>query len=476
MESMPAEYRDIDWDGLTHARRALIGNPFSTPTDDLARGEAWFRKNHIFVQRAMLGLCAVQRTGDARKLVLAAAHADARAGSTTEHLKTLCEATDWAHAKGMRLERAELARVGLALWRFQLAIVRLLGTSEAMRAIRQELWTLCFGPHLYDSLDKERDLRRLNVLILGETGTGKELLAETLQAAAFTTERPPVVGINCAALPRDLAEAELFGVERGAHSTAHQRRDGKLVAADGGTLFLDEVADLPPEVQVKLLSVIQNGKVTPLGSNEVRVVDVRYVAATSRPIHQLVKEDKFRQDLFERLAGHTIEVPALRNRPEDIVAIGEYLLRALRTDSVAGTVPGEMISNVVGGEAVRRMADEVWLQEARELPWHGNVRELERVLRQRAIGLRTRTPAAHVQLRSAGGDTLDVPPHILNCEASEEEVVEWYMRRVLEKAGGNQSQAQRILDIDRSTIRRRMEKLGLADPAPPAGTAPVKRK
>lgn len=462
---MPAEYRDIAWDELTQARRALIGNPFSGSSEELAQAEAWFAANAIYVPRAMLGLCSIGRAHDARKLVLAALHAFARSGKLSEHLKFLRQGLELTRTNGVIFDAEDLVRLGSALARFQAASARLIGTSKAMRAIKQQLWTLCFGPHLFDSIEKEPALRRMNVLILGETGTGKELVADLLQAGAFTRELPPSLAINCAALPEDLAEAEFFGFERGAHSTAQHRREGKLVAADGGTLFLDELADLAPEVQVKLLSVIQNGNVTPLGSNTSQKVDVRYVAATSRPIHRLVSEDRFRQDLFERLAGFIIEVPPLRERPEDIVAIGERLFAGAR-----GVSPGSDDSRnntqamITGLDGIlsREGLDTCWLQsEALEFSWPGNVRELERAIRQRVLGLKSTAATTHVRLQSSKGETLDIPPRILNSQATEAEVLSWYLLRVFEKTNRKVSPTADTLAIDRGTVRRRLEGLGV---------------
>jgi DNA-binding NtrC family response regulator len=461
MESMPAEYRDIDWDGLTHARRALIGNAFTTPPEDLQRGTNWFAKSGADVPRAMLGLCDVDKRADARKLVIAAAHAYARLGHVDARLALLGDAVDAAKERGLRLERNELARLVLGLQRFEVASRKLLGSSGAIREVRETIWTLCFSPNLFESLTKEPTLRRLNVLVLGETGTGKELVADMLGAGAFTGTKPPFIALNCAALPRDLAEVELFGAEKGAYSMATSRREGKIVAADDGTLFLDEIADLSPEVQVKLLSTMSNGRLTPLGTNESKTVNVRYVAATSRPLVEMVGEGKFREDLFQRLAGHVVKIPPLRTRPADVVEIGLHLLKSLRAQS--GAEHGDTSSNV--RDVVSEDHDERWLKgDALRSLWPGNVRELEAALRQRVLGLR---PSAQGEIKLVGpeGQMLNVPDRILGCEATEKEVVNWYMKRVLEKVDGSLTETHRILDIDRSTIRRRLEKLGEPTPA-----------
>lgn len=161
MENVPQGYRGIDWDGLTHARRALIGNAFTTPPDDLHRGTTWFAENGTDVPSAMLGLCEMDKRQDARKLVIAAAHAYARLGRLDGRLKPLCEGVDAAKEKGLRLEPEGLTRLAHALERFATAAKRLLGTSDKIRAVREEVWTLCFGPNLFESLDQERTLRQL---------------------------------------------------------------------------------------------------------------------------------------------------------------------------------------------------------------------------------------------------------------------------------------------------------------------------
>ncbi|MCX8006244.1 MAG: sigma 54-interacting transcriptional regulator, partial [Burkholderiaceae bacterium] len=183
------------------------------------------------------------------------------------------------------------------------------------------------------ALEVKRQARRAAqsdsaVLLLGETGTGKELLAHAIHAASARAHRP-LVGVNIAAVPETLLEAEFFGVAPGAYTGADRRgRDGKFVLADGGTLFLDEVGDMPLPLQAKLLRALQEQEVEPLGSNTVRRVDVRVIAATSRDLSRMVAEGRFREDLYYRLAVLPIRVPALRERRADL----EVLVEALADD------------------------------------------------------------------------------------------------------------------------------------------------
>lgn len=461
MENVPAAYADIDWEGLTDARRALIGNPYATPLEDVDSATAWFFGHKEDVPRAMFALCEMKKPSDARKLALAAAHAYVRVGSLSLRVRPICAALNSLRDEHVRLEPEELTRLSSALERFHAVASGMVGTSSAMRQLLEEVWTLCFGPNLYESLRFEGPLRKTNVLLLGETGTGKERVAEMIQAGSFSRTDSPFIAINCAALPKDLAEVELFGAERGAHSAAHQRRDGKIFAADRGTLFLDEVADLPSDVQAKLLSTMSNGYLTPLGTNERRSVDVRYVAATSRPLLEMVKAGSFREDLYQRLAGRVVTIPPLRSRPEDVVAIGIHILKVLRAGP--GAPPGFIDLSSDIGAAYRVGDDDLeWLRtDATKLPWPGNVRELEAALRQRVLGLRPQS-GLDIHLRGPAGEQLDVPERILRCAAPESEVIEWYMRRVIERTSGNLSEAQRILGVDRSTIRRRLERIAIA--------------
>lgn len=207
------------------------------------------------------------------------------------------------------------------------------------------------------------------VLLLGETGTGKELLAHAIHAASGRAAKP-FVGVNIAAVPDTLLEAEFFGVAPGAYTGADRKgRDGKFKLADGGTLFLDEVGDMPMAVQVKLLRALQEGEIEPLGSNQVVPFDVRVVAATSRDLPQLVREGRFREDLYYRLHVLPIRVPPLRERRSDIPLLTEALCEDLATRS--GMPPFETTAEALA------------LLEAQQ--WRGNIRELRNVLEQVAL-------------------------------------------------------------------------------------------
>ena len=228
--------------------------------------------------------------------------------------------------------RKQYQRVALGAGRCFKRLAQLAGKSNAMHATKKHIWSACFGGSLVHTLSLERVIRDHDVLILGETGTGKELVSQAILEGlpgGVNGERAAGASINAAALPSTLIESELFGHVRGAFTGAHESREGRIRSAHGGCLFLDEVGDLPTTTQVKLLRVIETNIVQPVGSDESFTVDVRYVAATHKDLERMVREKSFRQDLYERLAGKVIRLPPLRERTEDIIDIGHQFLSNL---------------------------------------------------------------------------------------------------------------------------------------------------
>jgi two-component system response regulator FlrC len=207
----------------------------------------------------------------------------------------------------------------------------------------------------------------LSVLLSGESGTGKEVLARDVHAHSQRA-RGPFVAINCAAIPKDLLEATLFGYERGAFTGAQKSQAGKFELAHGGTLFLDEIGEMPPELQAKLLRVLQERVVERVGSHQEIALDFRLVAATNRRLEQAVRDGRFREDLYFRIGVFPLEIPPLRTRIDDIDVLSRHFLK--RYSAPAGR-PGARLSEA----AMARM---------RQHPWPGNVRELENVI-QRAL-------------------------------------------------------------------------------------------
>ena len=276
------------------------------------------------------------------------------------------------------------------------------------------------------------------VLLLGETGTGKELLARAIHGMSSRKDRP-LVTVNCASLPPTLIESELFGREKGAYTGALTRMVGRFEIADGSTLFLDEIGELPLEIQSKLLRVLEKGHFERLGSTKPLHVNVRIIAATNRDIEQEVKDGKFRRDLFYRLNVFPIVIPPLRERPEDIPLLVRAVVR----------------------EFQKRMGKEIesipkkTMQTLQSYSWPGNVRELRNLIE-------------HAMILSKG-KTLDV--QVPNRASSEteatgnlEDVERKHMVAVLEKTGwriAGQGGAAEVLGLKRTTLQARMKKLGI---------------
>ncbi len=278
------------------------------------------------------------------------------------------------------------------------------------------------------------------VLITGESGSGKGALTRWIHARSGRA-RGPLVEVNCAALPSQLVEAELFGVRRGAFTDAHESRDGLFVEAAAGTLFLDEIGEMPLDVQPKLLRVLESSRARPVGASAEVDLDVRVIAATNARIDEAVEQGRFRADLFYRLDVVRIEMPPLRDRAEDIPELAQELLaRAAR----GATAPVGITE-----DAVR------WLCR-RE--WRGNVRELANVV-ERAVALTDHEMIVLEDVR----DLLNEPPSgdllaaAADRQLSLDQVERAYIRKVLDASDGNVSRAARILGIDRRTMYRKLD-------------------
>jgi len=288
------------------------------------------------------------------------------------------------------------------------------------------------------------------VLIVGESGTGKELIARGIHKAS-SRSHAPFVSINCAAVPENLLESELFGYEKGAFTGAVSLKQGKFEFADGGSLFLDEVGEMSLNLQVKLLRVLQEQEFQRVGGNKDIKVDVRIIAATNKDLREEVDAGRFRADLFFRLNVVSIDVPPLRDRREDISVLVAHFLKKF----------GERL-----GRQIREVDADV-MGALYKYPWPGNVRELENVV-ERALVL-SRGPAI-------GPD--DLPPEIRECQAIEhgidtliseergltetlDTIEERMIRQALDKAGNVQAQAAKTLGISRSNLQYKMKKYGL---------------
>jgi transcriptional regulator with GAF, ATPase, and Fis domain len=278
----------------------------------------------------------------------------------------------------------------------------------------------------------------VTVLVRGESGTGKERVARAIHANS-TRASGPFVAINCGALPESLLEAELFGYRRGAFSGATRDHPGLFVSARGGTLFLDELGEMPPQMQVKLLRVLQEREVRPLGANDAVATDVRLVCATNRVLAEDVRAGRFREDLYYRVAVVEIELPPLRDRLEDILPLAEAILTRLARELGRPEA------------TLDRSAERALLAHA----WSGNVRELENVLTKAFLLAESRVlGAGDLELEGRGqagrGPSVALRARIV---------------ATLEETDWNVVLAARVLGMPRATLYRKMRRFGLARPS-----------
>ena len=311
---------------------------------------------------------------------------------------------------------------------------RLLGASEPMRAVQKTLGRAAVSD--------------ASVLITGETGTGKEVAARVLHDAS-QRRNGPFVAVNCAAIPHELLESELFGHARGAFTGAVQERVGHIALADGGTLFLDEIGDMPPFMQAKLLRVLQERELTPLGASRPRPVNIRVVAATHRDLAAMVDSGAFRSDLMYRLDVIALHLPALRERSADIVPLAEYFLAQ---------------ASALGGRSMRLSAAAQRLLA--QHPWPGNVRELKNAIeRVCALAPSTTIEAADLAflLRPAERAIPPISPELLELPLAQavEQVERALIVHALALAAGNRSDAARRLGISRQSLYTKLAGLGI---------------
>jgi transcriptional regulator with GAF, ATPase, and Fis domain len=295
------------------------------------------------------------------------------------------------------------------------------------------------------------------VLLLGETGTGKELVARAIHQRSSRRHRRFVV-VDCGALPGSLIESELFGRERGAFTGAYTSQAGRFETANGGTIFLDEIGELPLELQPKLLRVLQEGEVERLGGGRTARVDVRIIAATNRNLADDVRAGRFRRDLYYRLNVFPITVPPLRERREDLPALVRFLSARF------GRLLGRPIDRIAPGT----------FPALEQHAWPGNIRELENVLQQAIILARNGT----LDLTGFTGESIDDAPPVRNPSRSLIAVERDHIQCVLDHAGWRiegAAGAALILGMPASTLRTRMRKLGIQRPEKepvPAATNP----
>ncbi len=306
----------------------------------------------------------------------------------------------------------------------------LIGSSEGMRRVQKAV-----------GLAADSDV---TVLIFGETGTGKELVARALHMHSRRKDKP-FVAVNCAAIPQDLLESELFGHVKGAFTGAASDRAGAFRDAEGGTLFLDEIGDMPLPMQAKILRALQERVITPVGGKPVRI-NLRVVAATHRDLADLVATSAFREDLYYRLNVVPISIPPLRERVSDVVPLAEHFL-ALACDPSA---PKQLSATAI--EKIARH------------PWPGNVRELRNVIERACVMSRSpviseddiNTSGEVHGLTAAAVSNEDLPGAVARLE-------EAMIRKALDFCGGNRAEAARRLGINRQLLYTKMQRYGIAD-------------
>ncbi|UCF20122.1 MAG: sigma-54-dependent Fis family transcriptional regulator, partial [Gemmatimonadota bacterium] len=336
-------------------------------------------------------------------------------------------------AQRLRLEIAALRKQH----RWQFAHVEFVGRSAAMSELAQ-------------IVEKVARTESATVLLQGESGTGKDLVARAIHAHSGRRDHP-FLEINCTTLPETLVEAELFGHERGAFTDARERKKGLAELADGGTLLLDEIGDMPLGAQAKLLRFLEDSRFKRLGGTTDITVNVRVIAATNQKLERAVQEGKFRGDLYYRLKVVDLAIPPLRDRREDCAPLALYFVEQLARDL-------KREAPTMTPEAIRVLET---------YSWPGNVRELRNVL-ERALILEDtqeiRPEHLPVEIRGAsqppeGGDQLvQLPPEGFSLEDVERSLIE----QALTRTRGNVARAARLLDLSRDTLRYRMKKYSLA--------------
>lgn len=340
--------------------------------------------------------------------------------------RTLVTVKNAIKQKALEREAAELRE------RF-LRDYQMIGNSVPMRALRQQIAMVASTEG--------------RVIIYGESGTGKELVARAIHAQS-SRATGPFVELNCSAIPEELIESELFGHVKGAFTGASTARQGKFELADGGTLFLDEIGDMSLKTQAKILRVLDEGRIQPVGSNAWIDVDARIIAATNKPLHQMIERGEFREDLFYRLNVIPFYVPPLRERREDIPLLVDHFNR---TFSAAYNRPPKQFT-------------EAAMEALQRYHWPGNVRELKNTI-ERIVIMRSAPVIDTPDLPPLSGDPLPESPSNLYYRSFQEATEAFerqYIQRKLAEHGGNVTRAAEAMGIDRSHLYRRMKALGIS--------------
>ena len=331
-------------------------------------------------------------------------------------------------------ERENLLRSHQQMTEQAASQIQIIGSSGAMQQLRATVQRLA-----------QTDLP---VLILGDSGTGKEVFAQALHYHG-TRAKQPFIAVNCAALTETLLESELFGHEKGAFTDAHTARQGKFELADGGTIFLDEIGDMSPNGQAKLLRVLEQKIITRVGGSQVIPINVRVIAATNAKLAQLVREKRFREDLYYRLSVVTMDLPPLRDRSDDVIPMAEFFLEKFCQQAKRPALS-------ISAEAKKRLQAH---------GWPGNVRELRNLMER--VAFLAPGPAVQADdiafILTPEKDTfLDTASDFGLAEATIKFQQE-YIRRAVKRVKGNMSEAARLLGLHRTNLYRKMSQLGMQE-------------
>ncbi|WP_417822992.1 sigma-54-dependent transcriptional regulator [Thalassospira lucentensis] len=392
-------------------------------------------------------LASIQKLDISIPVIMISAHGDTRAAvqavknGAADYLSKPFELDELIHTIKTTLDQSQVA-LELDYHRRRDAVPAngLIGDCAAMSALRT-------------TIDRVAQSSASRILLLGESGTGKALVARAIHSQSPRQDRA-FVEVNCAALPEQLIESELFGAEKGSYTGAHQKRTGLVRLADSGTLFLDEIGELPLALQAKFLHFLENGDYRPVGAERSASADVRVIAATNRDLAEQVRLGQFREDLFYRLNVITIDIPALRARGEDILSLVSHF--ADRQAQAEGCRPIEFDSETQG--------------MLRTHPWRGNVRELKNLIERLTILYPGKTISADVlpgefhqtddPHYSDGANRLSNTAHPQlqdRLDVTERHIVQ----NALEQADGHKGRAAEILGISRHALKRRLQRLGL---------------
>ncbi|MBM4351327.1 MAG: sigma-54-dependent Fis family transcriptional regulator [Deltaproteobacteria bacterium] len=319
-------------------------------------------------------------------------------------------------------------------------VVRLKREVETRYDFHQLIGKSASMQKIYDLIERIRD-SSINVFITGESGTGKELAAKAIHYSGVR-KGGPFIAVNCAAIPETLLESELFGYKKGAFTDAKSDKKGLIFEANEGTLFLDEITEMPPTLQAKLLRVLEEREVRPLGDTTSYPIDLRIISTSNCDITSSIQQGRFREDLYYRLKVIDIDMPALRERREDIPILVQHFIQKFSKELKKAV-------STVSGDALKILLN---------YPWPGNVRELENIL-QRAISLSRHEVISPEDLPAS---IIQKADEKLFEKAMEEkftldQLEKEYIRRVLVETGGNKSKAAERLGLDRKTLYRKLQ-------------------